>query len=227
MLRWLVLPFAVFCVGCASPESAGTPDEIEHAFDLDGTIRAGGQTIQYVVPEGYCLLDSKRPAEMHIYEKLGEDVEDDGRVFALFADCDQLETIRTTGGSAEDIGDAGGYFYMLEDDGTPMRGGMSRSGFAHMVSTEMLTSDFEDVDGDVTSTGYTDDAAFFSLTGQEIVDGNEYPMLGAAGVTLVYDIVVGAIMFRVADDPAGAAMVDEEIRALIDAFIDANPDSDT
>ena len=222
MLRWLLLPLAMLCVGCAASDPALNQAPATHAFDLDGTSPLDGETIRYVVPNGYCLLDSNRAPEAAIYGNVGEELEDEFRAFALYADCDQLETFRTTDEGLMALHDVGGYAYLLEDDGKPTKGGMARARFAREVTALQATED----DEELVSTGYTEDAAYFSFSPIDPDTGAAYPMLGALGVTLVYDNVIALIMFQRTDDPAALPALGEEVRALVAAFLDANPDTE-
>ena len=247
MLRWIALPLAMLCVGCASPEPTPTPAQTSQAFSLDGTVQLEEKTIRYVVPEDRCLLDPERPLERIYYDILTEVVGTEGEVFALFVACDELDLYRTDLQSVENFEHLGGYFYFFADDGAPQRTAYSRSVFATMMAAMTQEIDLEEIadevaekTGEVTadpsaqvevqrfeSTGHTEDAAFYSFATRDRSFGTDYPVVGAMAVTAVYGYPIGLILIHVTEEPAAAEAVDENIRALIDAFLDANPDSDT
>jgi hypothetical protein len=246
MLRWLVLSLVALCVGCASPAPDPTPQQTGHVFDLDGTIQLEDTTIRYVVPEDRCLLDPDRPLEGVYYDLMSEIIGDDGDVFALFVECSQLELYRTDLQAFKEFEHFGAYYFAREDDGSVMRMSISRAFFATAMAT-MSNDDVDDtlddvaektgeITGDPTasleseyfeSTGHTTDAAYFSFAMRSTTFGTEYPTQGAMGTTLVYGYPIGLILIRSTEASGATETLDRNIRTLIEAFLDANPDSDT
>ncbi len=238
MFRWISLTLAALYLCGLAVQPAAAQSTLSYELE--------GETIHYVVPEELCLLDPERPMERTVFDVLAQFVGADGKVFALFVGCDELELFRTDLTQVENFERIGAYYYPQEPDGTASKMSMPRARFAEILTRSVpaldvdeLSSNFAEKMAEVAadpnaqmdiqqfgSTGHTDDAAYLSFISQNTTYGVQYPVVGAIAMTLVHERMIGLVMAHVTDDPAAVDAINERIRTVTEAFIDANPGSD-
>lgn len=211
-----------------------------HPVDLDG------ETVNFVVPDGYCLVDTDRPVEKFMFEKVGANLGPGMELIIWFVRCEHLEKMRLGFDDAlfEDYGlySAG----VVPDGGFEHVEHVSRADLLKEVHRQMPSVNIDQIAADVTertrenmldpdasvqvlefgTTGFNEDAVFVTLSTIAQLYGQQVPVSGGGGVTLMNRRIVMVMLYEVTEEPAALLALDARSRRFIADWLDANPDSD-
>ena len=232
--------FGVLALAVASCVAGAGHAQTVHPVDLDG------DTVNFVVHEGYCLVDTDRPAEKFMFEKTSANLGPGMELIIWFVRCEHLEKMRLGFDDAlfEDYGlySAG----VVPDGGFEHVEHVSRADFLKEVHRQMPSVNIDQIAANVTertrenmldpdasvqvlefgTTGFNEDAVFVTLSMIAQLYGQQVPVSGGGGVTLMNRRIVMVMLYEVTEEPAALLALDARSRRFIADWLDANPDSD-
>lgn len=210
-----------------------------HPVDLDGTV------INFVVPEGYCVLDRSIPKHRTIFDHYYGENDPSTRVVMFFVDCDGLAAFTTIDETLDRVSDNGVYYTGLNPDGSVTtfpdvkRGELIRS-FAEQfpdlplaAARKGLSDALADAGGPPVGllqsglTSYDSDALYVSLIATGEVSGKLKIVGGGSAITIVHDRPIFLGLSRLMEDEEAIDRLSDEARQLMAAFLAANPGSDS
>jgi len=230
----LILAGAVYLL--TGPAHAQTT----HPVDLDG------ETINFIVPDGYCLVDTDRPAEQVMFQLLDKTLGPDNELIVWFVRCEQLEKLRL-GFTDSMFSDYGLYIAVVQPDGAFLSVDyLLRADVVEELSRQVPFLDIKQLSASTTqraqetlrdpnasveidefgTTGFDEHAVYMTLTGTAQLLGTQVPVVGAGGSTVMNRRLVSVMLYLITDEPGILVELDATSRRFIADWLDANPDSD-
>jgi hypothetical protein len=209
-----------------------------HPVDLDGT------TINFVVPEGYCVLDRTNPAHRTIFDHYYGEDDATIRVVLFFVECEGLGAFTTIDESLDRVSDNGVYYTNLNPDGSVKTfPGLDRTAFVKYFAEQLpdlplaiaraeLSDALDETGGPPVEffqsglTEYDADALYVTLLATSEVTGEARIVGGSAATTFVHERGIFLGLSRLMDDKDAIDRLSDEARQLMAAFLVANPNSD-
>ena len=230
--------FGLILAGAVYLSTGPAHAQTTHPVDLDGEV------VNFVVPEGYCVLDRSIPTHLTIFEHYYGENDPSTRVVMFFVNCDGLAAFTTIGETLDRVSDNGVYYTALDPDGSVTifpavnRGELIRSlaeqypDLPLAAAREGLSDALADGGGPPIGlfqsglTSYDSDALYVSLIATSEVSGNLKIVGGGSAITVVHDRPIFLGLSRLMEDEEAIDQLSDEVRQLMAAFLDANPDSD-
>lgn len=210
-------------------------------IDLDGA------TVNFVVPDGYCVLETSRPAEFAVFETMQKVFGPSNKLLLWFIRCDELELLRLGLSEDESFQDYGQYFSPTDENGRAAEiAHVQRATLIKAMSRELPKFDidvavaetnerareaFNDPDATIGVqafgvVGHDDNALYINAVAEVEAIGVRQKMIGSGALTLINSRLVNLSLYRVNDGAGRLKELDRDARELVGRLLAANPDSD-
>jgi hypothetical protein len=233
--------FGLILAGAVYVSTGSAHAQTIHPVELDG------ETVNFVVPDGYCVLDKNRPIERMAFDLVDQSLAGRSRLILYFTACHVLQAFREDIQNAPEFDPFGVYFVPIYENGSfKKETRLSRSEFAAEMFTAFPTVDVESAmeetvaqskeiladptaDLDVEyfgATEYDKDAVYLSFRGIGTTFGESARVFGEGNATLIHQRAIATMLYSLENGAASRAELLQDSRSLLAELLDANPDSD-